>query len=355
MRILALNSSPRSSGQSRTELMLTYLVKGMRDANANVETVNLRENIINNCVGCFTCWTKSPGKCIHKDDMTNNLFPKWLESDIVVYATPLYCHFMNGAMSTFRERTLPAVQPFFEIKDQRTSHPLRQKLPASVWLSVCGFPEESEFDMLSEYLNRTRNKDIMLLDEIYRPAAEILTNPLFKKKATDILNATEQAGRELVQFMKISPESMRRIKQSIINSESMAKITNEFWKTCIEEKVTPKEFQEKRMVPRIDSLENFMLLLPFGLNIKAVGNNRFILQFKFSGVVEGSCYFTIDKGNIYSKMGVSAHPDLTIETPFALWIDIMNDKLDGQRMFMEQAYKVTGDISLMIQLFQKEV
>jgi putative sterol carrier protein len=109
------------------------------------------------------------------------------------------------------------------------------------------------------------------------------------------------------------------------------------------------------MIPRIDSIENFMLLLPSGLNVKAVDNNRFILQFKFSGVVEGSCYFTINKGNVYPKAGVSAQPDLTIETPFDLWIDIMNGKLDGQKMFMEQAYKVTGNISLMIQLFQKEV
>lgn len=43
MRILALNSSPRSGGQSKTELMLNHLVEGMRDAGADVEVVYLRE------------------------------------------------------------------------------------------------------------------------------------------------------------------------------------------------------------------------------------------------------------------------------------------------------------------------
>jgi predicted lipid carrier protein YhbT len=35
-------------------------------------------------------------------------------------------------------------------------------------------------------------------------------------------------------------------------------------------------------------------------------------------------------------------------------MDIMTGKADGQRMFMQQKYKVKGDISLMIQLFQKK-
>jgi len=84
MKVLCVNSSPRTGGQSKTELMLNPLVKGMQQAGAEVEVVNLHEKKIRNCVGCFTCWTKTPGKCIHKDDMTKELFPKWLKSDFVV-------------------------------------------------------------------------------------------------------------------------------------------------------------------------------------------------------------------------------------------------------------------------------
>jgi predicted lipid carrier protein YhbT len=35
-------------------------------------------------------------------------------------------------------------------------------------------------------------------------------------------------------------------------------------------------------------------------------------------------------------------------------MDIMTRKADGQQMFMEQKYTVTGDIELMIQLFTKK-
>ena len=78
MKVLAINSSPRGDGQSKTELMLNHLVKGMREAGAEVEVVELRKRKVNNCIGCFTCWTKTPGVCIHKDDMTKELYPKWL-------------------------------------------------------------------------------------------------------------------------------------------------------------------------------------------------------------------------------------------------------------------------------------
>jgi multimeric flavodoxin WrbA/putative sterol carrier protein len=287
--------------------------------------------------------------------MTKELFPKWLASDLVVYATPLYYHTMNAAMSTFKERTLPAALPFFEQgSDGKTFHPLRIKVPPGVWLSVCGFPEESEFDVLSDYLNRTRHKDATLVAEIYRPAAEMMMNPFLRDKKRDILDATIQAGRELAESMKISPETMTRIRQPLVDSQLFAKMGNLYWKTCIAEGVTPKEFKEKKMVPRPDSLESFMFLLPFGLNSKAAGDKKVILQFKFSGDVEGSCYFTIEKGNVDAKTGTSENPDLTIETPFSVWMDIMTRKADGQQMFMEQKYKVYGDLSLMIQLFQKE-
>jgi len=354
MKILAINSSPRTGDQSKTELMLDHLIRGMRDAGAKVEVANLREKKIKNCIGCFTCWTKTPGRCFHKDDMTRELFPKLLEADLAVYATPLYIHNMNAAMSAFRERTLPVLQPFFE-KDAngKTFHPLRNKVPPAVWLSVCGFPDESEFNALSNFLNRTHPKGAIVA-EIYRAAAEVLTNPFLEEKANDILEATAQAGRELVESMRISPETLARIRQPLVDSESFSQMGNLYWKTCIAEGVTPQKFQDEQMIPRPDCLEEFMLIFPFGLNAEAAGDRKVVLQINFSGEVEDSCHFTIEGERVEAKQGTSANPDLTIETPFDLWMDIMTRKADGQQMFMEQKYTVQGDLPLMIQLFKKE-
>jgi multimeric flavodoxin WrbA len=354
MKILVLNSSPRGGDQSKTELMLNYLIRGMREAGAEVEVVPLREKTIRNCIGCFTCWTKTPGTCIHKDDMTNDLFPKWLKSDLVIYATPLYNYAMTATLKAFIERTLPSLQPFFEIHEGRMYHPLRHKVPAVVVLSVSGMPDEDHFSALSahvKYLFASPGR--RLLAEIYRPTAEAMPLPFLKEKADDVLDATAQAGRELVRSMTISPETMARITQPLMDPQFFVPTTNVMWKTCIAEGVTVKKFSKKKMVPRPDSLESFMLLFPFGVNARAVGDRKVVLQFKFSGELKGSCYFTIEKGTAGAQNGTSDSPDLTIETPFEVWMDIMTGKADGRQMSMEQKYRVSGDLPLMMQLFAK--
>lgn len=355
MRVLALNSSARSRQESYTVKMLTPLVEGMREAGADVEVVNLREKKIRNCIGCFTCWTKTPGQCIHKDDMTLELFPKLLASDMVIYASPLFYHTINATMAAFMERTLPAAFPFFEQgEDGKTFHPARYKVPASVLLSVCGFPEAAEFEPMLEFFRSTRHKDAKPIAAICRAGANLLSSPMLEKKVNDVLAATKQAGRELVKTMKIAPETMARITQSLGDVKSFGKMGNIYWNTCIAEKVTPKEFDDKKMVPRPQTLDDFMFLFPFGLNARAAGDKKIQLQMRFSGDVDDACYFTIENGRVETKQGACEKPDLTIDTPFKVWMDIITRKADGAQMFAQQKYKVQGDLTLMMQLFQRE-
>ena len=107
------------------------------------------------------------------------------------------------------------------------------------------------------------------------------------------------------------------------------------------------------MVPRPDTIENFMLIMPYGLNSQAFCDKEVILQFKFSGEICGSCYFKVRDGTAEATIGSSSNPDLTIESPFDVWMDIITGKAEGQQMLMEQKYKIEGDPSLMLQLFQR--
>lgn len=348
MKVIAINSSPRAEGTSKTGIMLEALVRGMVEAGAEVETIPLRHKVVKNCIGCFTCWTKTPGVCVHKDDMANELFPKWLEADIAIYATPLYHYTMNAAMKAFIERTLPTLEPFLISREGRTRHPLRHKMPQSVVLSVAGFSELLIFNQLSSYMKFVFGKG--LLAEIYRPAAEIINLPEFSELVKDILNATADAGRELVQSKRISDATMKRITQPIEDPQAMAIMANVFWKTCIEEGVTPKEFERKNLVPRPDSLETFIMIMSSGLNPQQADGTTAVIQFDFSGEIEGSCSFRIADGVIEAKEGPSEEPDLTIQSPFNVWMDVMTGKSDGQQMFMEQKYKAIGDLTLLIRM-----
>jgi multimeric flavodoxin WrbA/putative sterol carrier protein len=283
--------------------------------------------------------------------MSRELYPKWLESDLVVYATPLYHFLMNAAMKTFIERTFPVLQPFVITRGERTYHPMRKKHPRMVILSVAGFPEMSVFDELSHWANSVYGKHGLVVAQIYRPMAEALLVPSLAKKAKEVFEATTQAGRELVTNMAVSGETMERITQPIVKNMALSlNMTNLMWKTCIAEGVTPKEFEEKGLIPRPDSVKTFMIILPMGFKPEASSGVKASIQFNLSGDEGGSCHFRIENGKIEAVSGPAEKPDLTIDSPFDLWMDIITGKADGEQMFMKQRYKASGDLSLLTRM-----
>ena len=348
MKVIALNSSPRGSGQSKTELMLKSLVKGMADAGAQVDIIDLRSKKVKNCIGCFTCWTRTPGACAHRDDMSEELYPKFIELDLAVLATPLYHFTMNASMKAFMERTLPAIEPYIVNHKGKASHPLRGRHPLMAVLSVAGFPEEAVFGQLSSHLRYIYGE--ALVGEIYRPAAETMILPLFAEILRDILEATEEAGRELVRQFRISPETMKRITQPVGDLDTIACLANPFWKTCIDEGVNPLEFEKRGLIPRPDSIKSFTVLMKAGFNSAAAGDMNATMQFSFSGEPAGDCHFVISGGALNAMEGPAARPDMTVRSPFGLWMDIVTRKADGQAMFMEGKYTVEGDLNLLMKM-----
>jgi putative sterol carrier protein len=89
-----------------------------------------------------------------------------------------------------------------------------------------------------------------------------------------------------------------------------------------------------------------------GFKPAAAGDTKAVIQFAFSGDQEGSCHFKIENGKIEALPGLAEKPDLAIQSPFDVWMDIMTRKADGQQMFMAQKYKVHGDLSLLIRMNQ---
>lgn len=46
----------------------------------DITLIDLSKLQIANCVGCFGCWTKTPGKCVIRDDAVR-VYPRIAESD----------------------------------------------------------------------------------------------------------------------------------------------------------------------------------------------------------------------------------------------------------------------------------
>lgn len=352
MKVLAVNSSPRPEGQSKTLLVLTPFLEGMREAGAEVELVHLRSKTIKTCIGCNSCLTKHPGTCIHNDDMTKELFPKWRGADLAVYASPLYNRFINGAMKSFIERTYPILDSLLIHGEGGSYSPMRGHHPRIAILSVCGFPEYSNFDQLSAwvhsmYLDPNLPRPI-LMAEVYRPMSDAMAVPVYREKVEKILEAARQAGREIVTSGRISEETLAKVKQPVTDDpkpfyEMISCLRN----TCIAEKVSPREMKERGIRPRPVSLTSFLMFTQMGFNPKTAASRKATLQFNFSGEVEGTCNLTIENGRVAGNLGDTKSADLVIDSPFNVWMDIMTGKSDGQLMLKEKKYTYTGDLSLL--------
>ena len=102
MRVLAINGSPRGA-KGNTDCIVQPFLEGAREAGADTETLYLKECEINHCLGCFNCWTKTPGVCVHQDDMTP-LYDKLFQSDVWVLGTPVYWWGPSAQLKAFIDR-----------------------------------------------------------------------------------------------------------------------------------------------------------------------------------------------------------------------------------------------------------
>jgi multimeric flavodoxin WrbA len=230
MKVTIFNGSPRGK-KGNTHLMVKEFSKGAVLGRAEVENVFLVKKKIRPCRGCFTCWIKTPGKCVIKDDMAE-LIQKFGESDIVVFATPVYVDNVTGIMKNFMDRLIAGIDPHFE-KDEggESVHISRsEKQPKLVVISNCGFPEQSHFQVLELLFRRiARNMRSEIIGEIYRSGGGILREaPLILKPAiSKYKKLLQTAGMEIVEKQRLSAETRLKLERPFVPDEQYIAASNE--------------------------------------------------------------------------------------------------------------------------------
>jgi multimeric flavodoxin WrbA len=221
MKVLAINGSP-SATNGRTWWVLSRFIDGMKEAGAEVTTINLAGKKIHHCTGELACWLKTPGKCIHNDDM-NEILPLFQGADAVALATPVYVDGMTGLLKNSIDRLVPIAEPFFEVRDGHTRHPKRNGGPSKVALvSVCGFPEMDNFDPLVHHIQAIcRNLNAAFAGSVLRPGAPgIDAAGIFHPfKIRKVSEAIKTAGMEFVRDGKISDETAKAVATDLFTIE----------------------------------------------------------------------------------------------------------------------------------------
>lgn len=233
MKVLAISGSPRGEN-GNTEALLKPFLRGCQEEGAEIETIYLKDKEIKHCIGCFTCWTKTPGKCVHRDDM-EELLNKISQADIMVYATPLYYYTVTGIMKDFMDRMLPLNNREIIKVGDAYSHPSRSKRETpvkTVLISNCGFPGNYNFSGLLETFKVMTKGNLSA--SILRGQGGILghihTDDMLKNLYGSFFSALESAGKEVVSQGYIKAETQAILDKDFIDPEIYIKNANGSWR-----------------------------------------------------------------------------------------------------------------------------
>ncbi|MEM0358494.1 MAG: flavodoxin family protein [Candidatus Hadarchaeales archaeon] len=242
MKALAFNGSPRGE-QGNTDLLLKPFLEGMREEGAEVELFYVNRLKIKPCNGRFTCWTKTPGRCVHEDDMTF-LYPKLAEAEVWVFAFPIYVDGMPGPLKTMVDRLLPLLKPFFELREGHCRHPLREGVKGGkvVMVATCGFWEKDNFHPALEHVKAMcRNAGREFAGALLRPHGGGLRLLLkLGLPLDDLFEACREAGRRLVREGKIPEELQRKVERELMPLDQYVEAANATFQAALEEGVIPE-------------------------------------------------------------------------------------------------------------------
>ena len=239
--VLVLSCSPRGE-QGATQLFTEKFCQGMEKAGANIDLLVLKKLKINNCLGCFKCWVNNSDKCIFhdKDDM-KIILEKMQQSDLLVWATPIYLQHCSNLMKTAMDRLFINVDPHFHLnKNNIPIHPLKKKVPPyRALLAVAGYPFNDDIDPLILTLKRQESarKGSRLLAVIKRDSCmSFLIDEVKNKKKDQVLEAVVKAGMELIENKKVGKKTLRTIEQPVFTRSMFVSAANFFMEKMIQEK-----------------------------------------------------------------------------------------------------------------------
>lgn len=99
MKILVLGGSPNKNGS--TQILIENFARDAKEAGHTVTVLYVAHMDVRPCTGCIACGYDGP--CVQRDDMSQ-IRKAVLESDMLVFATPLYFFGISAQLKTVIDR-----------------------------------------------------------------------------------------------------------------------------------------------------------------------------------------------------------------------------------------------------------
>ncbi|MDR2257685.1 MAG: flavodoxin family protein [Treponema sp.] len=331
MNILVMNGSPK--GQKSNTLKLTNaFLDGLNQSGIHIiESIDIVKKQIEPCKGCFSCWEKTPGKCVINDDV-EVILEKYINADIVIWSFPLYYYGIPSKTKAFIDRLLPTNLPDIIKKSDGTSgHPARYDLENQkhILISTCGF-----FTIHENYEALVKHFEILFGNTVVKilcPEGELFSVPQLEERTGEYLSFVKKAGEEYNEQGCVSDETQHRLCDLLYPPEQFMEMANISW-----EKGTGRQETKD---------EAHKLLRQMAVLYKPHRKNKkIVFEFYFTEL-DKTYQLVLEKTKCTVKTEDYSPYTIRIETPFALWSDISNGKISGMEALFRHKYRILGDFS----------
>ncbi|TCL54087.1 hypothetical protein EDD76_1223 [Kineothrix alysoides] len=121
---------------------------------------------IKNCIGCWTCWWKSPGICIHND--LEDFYRGYVGADKAIFYAKLQEGFISSKMKSLFDRMIPLFLPYTSFRDGGTFHaPRYPQYPNIEFYYDYDFKNEEDLKIFSDYIYK-------VFKQFYSPEIKVL-------------------------------------------------------------------------------------------------------------------------------------------------------------------------------------
>lgn len=151
MKIVILNGESTNS-KMEFSAYIENLCSELNSEN-EVKVHNLAGQNYLYCTGCWTCWWKNPGKCAISDG-ADNVFRDVINSDLVIFASPLKYGFTSVELKTITDRLIVLIHPYIELRHNESHHKKR-------------YPKYPNIGLLVSKEDDTDNEDLQIIKDIY--------------------------------------------------------------------------------------------------------------------------------------------------------------------------------------------
>lgn len=162
--------------QCTTAPVHAFLVDLLTQMGWLVESLVLHEQKIAYCLGCFECWTTTPGLC-RIDDAGRDVAAAVIHSDLVIYLTPVTFGGYSSVLKKAIDRNICLISPLFTKIGGEVHHQARyEEYPVIVGVGILPQPDPVQTAIFTKLIQRNAINmhaplhDAVVVDETQPPA-----------------------------------------------------------------------------------------------------------------------------------------------------------------------------------------